>query len=274
MSTPAPVQRKPSGRMRPLVLVGLLVLALAASLFYSANPLIRQAEAYAGRVAVASGSTYVALRTLNGFLSTVQEIEVGGSLVVSGSARPLKVLEPLDDTVERISSVVFAILLIAGVCAVALGPLSAVGAAIVAAGMVLRLIEPRLPIGTGGIAARLTQFGMLLAVALPAAFMLSALAEPMTATLLDEQRAIIQTVTAQVAPEDTALVEDGGIWSWLSGLSDDAGRYRDIIVTVLDNTDTLIAAFLSILAIYLLQLVILPALFFVSILYLMPRPHR
>lgn len=74
------------------------------------------------RWATTSAATYVTLRTLNAVLSTVQEAAFTGSVVVAeATVQPLKALEPIDDTVERISDVVFAIMLAAGVLSVAMG---------------------------------------------------------------------------------------------------------------------------------------------------------
>ena len=87
------------------------VLALTAALLRD-NPVVSAAQGYAADVATTAAASYVTLRTLNAFLSTAQEIEVGLSFIASGSARPLKVLEPIDDTVERIAGLVFGLSLI------------------------------------------------------------------------------------------------------------------------------------------------------------------
>ena len=103
----------------------LAVLALVGMLAYSANPLTQRAQAFAEQTATASAATYLSLRVVNAFLSTAQEIELGGTLVVSGTTQPLKWLEPVDDTIERIAGVVFGVMVATGVLAVALGPVGA-----------------------------------------------------------------------------------------------------------------------------------------------------
>ena len=85
----------------------LALVAFAAALGYASNPVTQSAQDYARGVAAASGGLDLTLRSLNAFLSTAQEIEVSGKVVVGGSAQPLKVLEPVDDTIERIADVVF-----------------------------------------------------------------------------------------------------------------------------------------------------------------------
>ena len=111
--------------------------AAAIGLILSAvswNPVTRLASAEARQTAAATLVVYAGLRTLNAFLSTAQEVEVGGSLVVSGSVQPLKSLEPIDDTVERVSAVVLAISVFAGVAGLGFAPLAVVGFALALVG--------------------------------------------------------------------------------------------------------------------------------------------
>ena len=46
--------------------------------------------------------------------------------------QPLKALEPIDDTIERISDLVFSVMVVTGILAVAMGPVSATGSALIA----------------------------------------------------------------------------------------------------------------------------------------------
>lgn len=263
-----------SANLRTWGLVALLLLALCASVFYRANPMIRQAEAYAGRVATASGGTYVALRSLNAVLSSVQEVEVGGSFVVQGSVQPLKVLEPVDDTVERVASVVFAIMLIAGVCAVSMAPLGAVGMGLIAVALAVHLARARFVAPPGPragraavVISRLGRYGALLAIGLPLAFLLAGLSEGLTAGLLAERRAVIADITAEVAAMDGEVLPEGADWTdWLGGVSGDVARYRDMATQIIGRTDEMIASFLAILGIYVFRMVLLPALFLAMLL--------
>lgn len=94
------LQRLPRKLLIALAVIALLVITV----FPRANPLTSAAVAQARAVATASAGTYVGLRTLNALLSSAQEVEVGGSLIVQGTVKPLKALEPVDDTVERIAA--------------------------------------------------------------------------------------------------------------------------------------------------------------------------
>ena len=82
-----------------------LCLALALWVARAADdPLTHSAQGYAADIATKAAATYVVLRTLNAVLSTAQEVEVGVSFIASGSAQPLKVLEPLDEVPYTIRS--------------------------------------------------------------------------------------------------------------------------------------------------------------------------
>lgn len=74
----------------------------------SLTPLGPKAEKYATELSEDSIKTFLALRVINAGLSLAQEVEFTGSVgVLSGSAQPLKVLEPLDDAVEYLSTAIF-----------------------------------------------------------------------------------------------------------------------------------------------------------------------
>ncbi|TRD22798.1 hypothetical protein [Palleronia caenipelagi] len=133
--TPKTRPSAPTADRRKAGLIALIVIAalsIGAAFASRTLPSTTRAVDYATRISIGASATYVTLRTLNAFLSSAQEVEVGVSVVGQGSAQPLKVLEPIDDTIERIAGVVFAVMLVSGVLAVAMGPLAAVGFALVA----------------------------------------------------------------------------------------------------------------------------------------------
>jgi hypothetical protein len=249
---------EPSRGLSRLVAAVAAVLALVALLAHANNPLTGQARAYAEEIAVSSAATYVSLRTLNAFLSTAQEIEVGGSMVVSGTARPLKVLEPIDDTIERIASVVFAVMVATGVLAVALGPVSGTGWALVGVAALLRLAVPgRL----GGLPRRLGLYGGFLGLALPLAFVLaSLLAERMTAQVWSTHQAVISEVTASLGAED---LPPAGEASWWQSLQDRLGgieRYQAVASALYSNADAVIESYIAILSVFIFRILVLPVL--------------
>jgi hypothetical protein len=231
----------------------LLVLSLAGTVFFARNPVASGAQDYAQTVAGTAAATYLSLRAVNAFLSMAEEVEVGGSMVVSGTAKPLKWLEPIDDTVERIAGAVFAVMVISGLVSIALGPVGAVGCALIAASCALWLLP--VPQVTA-LVRRLGVYGVFLAVALPCGFWLSeALSGVMTETVRLQNEAAIDRLTAGVGAArvepDNALIPD---------VIENLDRYRVLAGALYENADQLIASYIQVLAVYLFNLLVLPAL--------------
>ncbi|MGR3466462.1 MAG: hypothetical protein ACU0CI_01170 [Shimia sp.] len=238
-------------RALPLMLVALIALSLAMALLWRANPLTDRAQAYAQEVAAAAAGTYITLRTLNAVLSTAQEVEVGGAFFVQGSAQPLKALEPIDDTIERIAGFVFLLMVATGILAVALGPVGSVGWAMVALACALALARPTGRLGDLG--ARLGWYGAFLALAVPVAFVLTSLvAERLTRDTWAEHSAIVAEITAEVGGP---MEEEGG----LRGALRDADRYRQLAGRIFAQADVLIASYVSLLAVFVFRVFLLPA---------------
>ena len=103
--------------------------ALLISLFFvKDNIFIDRASNYTTEIAKDSGTVYLSLRGINAALSFVEEIEVNASVVIaSGSVHPFKVLEPIDDAVERMSSAVFHIGVVAASLTVVLDAFGRIG---------------------------------------------------------------------------------------------------------------------------------------------------
>lgn len=252
------MQTQPPSRTPVVVLAVIMIVAAVFALSSSANPLGRAAQRYAGQVAAASAGVYITLRSVNAFLSAAQEVEVGGSLVVSGSVQPLKTLEPIDDTIERIAGVVFAMMVITGGLSVAMGPIGAVGAAMIALAMGLwifdRLAGRRDVIVV--LARRLGWYGGFLALAVPLAFLISGLiADRMTQQVWQENDAVIAEITAPIAEDPTAPELQNRLWQALDDLDD----YRILAGNIYDRADDLIGSYIAILGVFLFKLLLLPA---------------
>ncbi len=240
---------------RRIVLIVIAMAALVAMAFFDRNPVVRQAERYAEDVATSSAVLYVSLRGVNAFLSAAQEIEVGGSLVVQGTAQPFKVLEPIDDTVERISDIVFYVMVVTGILSVALGPASAVGTGLVGLAVTVWLVERRL--GASRRATEITRslgwYGALIGVALPLAFVLASLfADTMTRDVWAENEAILEEITGSISP----VVVDADARGW--GVWEDAKQYSRLASTLVDRADELIASYVTILSVFVFRILILP----------------
>ncbi|WP_243611243.1 hypothetical protein [Shimia aestuarii] len=240
---------------RQIILFVIAMAALVAMAFFDRNPLVRQAETYAEDIATSSAVLYVSLRGVNAFLSAAQEIEVGGSLVVQGTAQPFKVLEPIDDTVERISDIVFYVMVVTGILSVALGPASAVGAALVGVALIVWLLEKRM--GAGRRVTEITRslgwYGAILGVAVPLAFVLASLfADAMTRDVWAENEALLEEITGSIAP--VVVEEDARGWSvW-----EDAKEYSRLASALVDRADALIASYVTILSVFVFRILILP----------------
>lgn len=232
--------------MRRLALGLLCALALLGA-FVPDNPLTRQAQTYAASVATMAAATYVTLRTLNAFLSTAQELEVGVSFIASGTAQPLKVLAPIDDTIERFAGLVFGVMVTTGVIAVALGPISAIGLALLAAALAVWTFSAR---GHAGLPRKMAWYGAFLGLALPVALVISSpLAGAMTETTYQRNIAVISDITATVGADTTFGREEPGL-----------SEYRQLADNLWNRADELISALLAVLGVQLFRIFILPAL--------------
>ena len=118
----------------------LLVLGIVISLlgFTNNGPFIKGAKDYSQEIAKSSAKAYLSLRLINAAISFAEEVEVGGSVIaVSGSAHPFKVLEPIDDAVERLSAAIFLVGAISGVLAVVLPLLGGVALILIGASLAI-----------------------------------------------------------------------------------------------------------------------------------------
>ncbi len=232
--------------MRRWVLGLLCALALAGVLLPD-NPLTRQAQTYARSVATAAAATYVTLRTLNAFLSTAQELEVGVSFIASGTAQPLKVLEPIDDTIERFADLVFGIMVATGVIAVALGPVSAIGLALLAVALAVWTFTAQ---GHAGLPRKMAWYGGFLGLALPVALVVSSpLAGAMTENTYHRNISLISEITASVGAAPALGREEPGLT-----------EYRQLADNLWNRADELIDALLAVLGVHIFRIFILPAL--------------
>jgi hypothetical protein len=158
-----------------LALCGLVALAIGLwelSGRTPLNPVLAPASAAAEEIAATTAGVYVSLRIINAALSTAQEIEVGASIGAQASLQPLKVLEPVDDTVERVADVVFAVAVGAALVTVGLAPVAALGLCLFGLGCLLRVADD-LVLAISGMraaAAYAMRLGAVLAVILPLGF--------------------------------------------------------------------------------------------------------
>ncbi|MEO0344048.1 MAG: hypothetical protein AAF198_11490 [Pseudomonadota bacterium] len=253
-----------------LVLAALISFSLAA--LAHLNPLPNLASRTTQQIMTTSAVTYVSLRTLNAFLSTAQEVEVGGAFVVQGSAQPFKILEPIDDTVERVASVIFVISGIAAVLSVAFTPIASIGLTVFGIGLLVAAFDPGnryLPSWS------LIKYGGLLGLVLPLVFVFSGLmADRMTERVWTEHDKILTDISNQIRAEDpTATVmsesnqETSGFWAAIVAerakeTYEALSGYRSAALIVINQSDELIESFFNIIAVFFFKIVVLPLVLF------------
>lgn len=263
-----------TGSKRIVILLAAAVLTLVFSVFYKANPVTNSAQRYASTIATTSAGVYITLRSLNAILSAAQEVEMGGSLVASVSAQPFKVLEPIDDTIERVAGLVFFVMVATGVLAVAMGPVGAIGFAMATVALGLGAMAGQNRTVTA-LAKRLGWYGVFLGVALPLAFVFaSLLADRMTEDVWVRHTAVIDDITAQISV--TVTDETGGWFQNVQSALGEADRYQDLVQNIYSRADDLIQSFVAILAVFVFKVVVLPALilgaFFVVVRFFARHP--
>lgn len=254
--------------------VGLLDLARGGGV----NPALPPAVSAAEEIAVVTAGVYVSLRAINAALSAAQEVEIGASIGAQASLQPLKVLEPVDDTVERVADVVFAVAAGAALATVGLEPVAAIGLVVLGVG----LLGMGTAVVTGGrsVAAaslRAVRLGAALGLVLPLVFAGGVwLGERATAPQWDAAMAQLEEVTGEArvligAGEEELLeqAEDGGLFSgFLGALTDASASVQNYVAAAgvfTQRADALFSATLTIIGIFVLRTLVLPALLLWSV---------
>lgn len=287
------------GRTAALALVGALALIIGLwelSGRGSLNPILQPAEAAAKEISVASAGTYVALRTINAALSAAQEVEVGASFGVQTTLQPFKFLEPVDDMVERVADVIFAVAAGAALVSVGFAPVAAMGIMLFGLGLLARASSALSPHRTtvlhfGRVA---TRFGAVLGFVMPLGFVLGVelgarLTEPQWQTAIAQLDAVAaaarmqtgnQVSASDVEPEQSSGSQglfdrlQGRLQTVGEGVGDavkTVGRYSEAASVFLSEADGLLNAMLVIIGVLALRMVVLPALLLWIFVVLMRR---
>ncbi|WP_163847105.1 hypothetical protein [Pseudooceanicola aestuarii] len=224
------------------------------------NPLVGTAERFQRDIAIATGTTYISLRAINAALSFAQEAEVGGSVVVTGTIQPLKWLEPVDDTVERVSALVFGIAVITAILSMSLAPVAATGFVLMAIALAGRCTcemhrhgWPGAPPGLRRVVHGVGTLGLAFALGLPAASALGVWAgDLLTHAAAAEANATITAISEQAL----ALVGQGEDRGWRETYE----AYKGAAGAFWNSADDLLAASLSLTGIFVLRMIVLPTL--------------
>lgn len=237
---------------------------------------------------------YAILRGINAAISVAKETEVGVQFVGSMTTQPGMVLDPIDETVARVSEAVFLLAAGSGVLAVALVPLAQIGALLAGTGFfALWLAQSRLfaflPLSLAGryralqLGALLARLGLVLALALPLGYGVggslgtwwtSDTWEAAQTRLSGEAEDLVAAVE-QAASPPPAAPDAGGTsgedTSLLSRLMTGArqagdaagGAIRDAVPDLQgmqERGGEIVESSLTLIAIYLFRLLVLPAI--------------
>lgn len=273
---------KPGLRMIAFVVAGLVCLAvglLDLSRGGGLNPALPPAVNAAEEIAVVTAGVYVSLRAINAALSAAQEVEIGASIGAQASLQPLKVLEPVDDTVERVADVVFAVAAGAALATVGLEPVAAIGLVVLGVGLLGMGGAGALGHATGAAASlRAVRLGAALGLVLPLVFAGGVwLGERATAPQWDAAIAQLEEVTGEArvligAGEEELLDQtggEGGLFSgFLGAISDASASVQSYVAAAgvfTQQADALFSATLTIIGIFVLRTLVLPALLLWSV---------
>lgn len=271
-------------RLKPILMVLVALSCLAIGIAglngrSDANPLITTAEHRAQDVATATVAVYISLRAINAALSTAQEIEIGASLGGQASLQPLKVLEPVDDTVERVADALFLVAAAAALATVGLGPVASIGLSLLGLGLLLRSMHT-LPQPLSALSGKAQRFGLILGVAMPLVFTCGS---TFGTWATEAQRTAAQGEIDRVAqqanlligngkdaqPVATNVAEDDGWFSSISNTWNDAAdgvrgvfessrQYLDAASVFVSEADTILHASLTLIGVFVLRMIVLP----------------
>ena len=270
------------------------------------NPTVRPATAAAEDIAVSAGAVYVSLRVINAALSTAQEVEIGASIGAQANMQPLKFLEPLDDTVERVAGVVFVIAAGAAVAGLGLAPLAGLGLCLLGIGCLMRvscLGAPRLA-AMENASLHAIRVGAVFGLCLPVVFALGVwLGDTLTASRWDRAMSDLDGVTEEarilvgagidaelaaagvdpgVFVEDAEAEADGGWFDWIGSSVQSVGdgfgnaveatrRYISAGGLLMSRADDVFSASLTIIGVFVLRTLVLPGVLLWAFVGLMRR---
>ena len=276
-------------RNRRLLMAALGLLALLAVPLARHNPLVVEAQALTTKITVSAVALYASLRLINSVLSTAMETEVsGGAVLVSGTVQPLKVLEPVDDTVERMASAVFVVAMGAGLVSLALAPVSALGLGLLGVALLVMALVPHAL--SGRVSAMVRQarsIGLVIGLAAPFGILIGfAGGDHLTRATIAEANATLASITRTLedspssasstsgadatersgvlgALQDQVFGTSPSIAASATDIVTSTARYLEIAGQVLTRADDLFVSLLRLVVAYIFQLMVLPLIIFV-----------
>lgn len=247
--------------MRQKFVIVFAVLALLGVLFHQKNPLTRAAQSYSQEVALVASGTLISLRAFNGLLSTAEQIEFeGGAVLASASVQPLKMLEPIDDAVERVASAIFVLVITARMMAVGFAPVSLLGCVLLLASALLLCMRGN--VGTERFALKLGTYGVFCTLILPVTFIIAMmLGDAMLNDAWSKHNQIVESAATQYSATPVEKVgENSGFLSSLGNAKDQMAHYYEAAKGVAQRAGALIDSLITLVSLYIFKMLVLPGI--------------
>lgn len=193
-----------------------LIAALLLLVFaFIGPPGVGAARDHNARVLESAVVAYAALRAINASLSVAKETSVGIELFGSVEGKPAMVLDPVDETVARISGAIFAVAAVSSIIAIAIAPSAQVGAAIAGIGLLALALARRFDGMAGwpalGAIRTVTSLGLFFALVLPLGYAAGGwIGERATEVRLQAALEQLQGEEAQISSSVAALSDEAG----------------------------------------------------------------
>ncbi|MFD2649272.1 hypothetical protein ACFSX5_15910 [Devosia albogilva] len=185
-----------------------VLLALLGITLFFYNPIANQAVSYNTAIFKDGGALYASLRALTSVMSIVRDADIQVSVpITSLTTSPGQALEPVINTLDRMTNLLFAVVISSGVLTYALPIVAALGGLILAAGAILRSIVLVLGDLRSSVLAQSSRgliiVGLLAAVCLPSVYAVAfVVGDYYTAQAWAEARAIFEEQEAAIAELD------------------------------------------------------------------------
>lgn len=194
-------------------LAGYLLLAALGIVLFWANPLTAIATNYNRDIAIAGTSIYASLRSITSVMSLVKDTDVQASIpLLSVATSPGQMLQPVISTIDRMSNLLFALVVSSGVLAFTLPIVSTLGSAVIIAGAgtsaLARMTKSRLPVVIERAVRGCISLGIFAAVGIPLAYSIAfVIGDRITAQAWEEASAVFEGQAEVMATANVAGVD-------------------------------------------------------------------
>ena len=307
----ASILKNKRAQLSQSAILALICAVFLATSVFSVNPLNNAAERSAESLAASTTATLVVLAGINAFLSLAQEFEAS---ITVATVQPLKMLEPVDDMVERVVSALLIVTVFSIVLSLAFNPVAGFGWAILLCYFCIKtwtsfdkenngLVEISNDTDINQFSRHLIRAGLGLSLVLPVAFLVSThFGDFLTKAVWQKHQLVLEEVSTLLkdssdsdwifAPQEVKSsvpqsdssndpLETGfmsgvlGAWDKghdvVVGIADQVGSATKATVSMVKNyieatgiviahTDDLIFSLITILAVFIFKVLVLPVI--------------